>query len=66
MDTENRFIDLEIKIAHLEKSHDDLSDAVYRQQQLIDTLQKQLETLVNQVKTGSGDIRGGNEKPPHY
>jgi SlyX protein len=66
METENRFIDLEMKIAHLEKSNDDLSDTVYRQQQQMDLLKKQLDSLTNQVKSGGADIRGGNEKPPHY
>jgi SlyX protein len=67
METENRFIDLEMKIAHLEKSNDDLSDTVYRQQQQMDLLKKQLDALTNQVKAGGGqDIRGANEKPPHY
>lgn len=67
METENRFIDLEMKIAHLEKSNDDLSDTVYRQQQEMDIMRKQLDLLVNQVKAGGGlEIRGPNEKPPHY
>ena len=66
METENRFIDLEMKIAHLEKSNDDLSDTVYRQQQQMDIMKKQLDNLTNQIKAGGGDIRGGNEKPPHY
>lgn len=67
MEIENRFIDLEMKIAHLEKNNDDLSDTVYQQQQQIDLLKKQLELLTSQVKAGGGqDIRGANEKPPHY
>lgn len=69
MDTENRFIELEIKAAHLEKNLEELGDVVYRQQQEILKLEKKLDNFIKQAQsnaTGELEIRGHNEKPPHY
>ena len=69
MNTENRFIELEIKVSHLEKSSEDLSQVVYEQQKEIQRLEKKLDDLIKRIQSGSSgelDIRGPNEKPPHY
>ena len=69
MNTDNRFIDLEIKVAHLEKNLEELGDVVYKQQQEIRTLEQKLDLFIKRAEsnaTGELDIRGPNEKPPHY
>jgi SlyX protein len=69
MNTENRFIDLEIKVAHLEKNLEELGDVVYKQQQEIRNLEQKLENFIKRSQSntnGELEIRGPNEKPPHY
>lgn len=66
METEQRLIDLETKIAYQDKTIEDLSDVIYKQQQQIHNLEKSLELLKNQINSiGENEIRG-HEKPPHY
>lgn len=65
----DRLTDIEVKIAHLEHTLGELSDVLYRQQQLIDRLEKGLEKLSENLTLGGdgpaqGD--GANDKPPHY
>lgn len=71
MDTENgasRLETVEIKLAHLERAVQELSDVVYRQQQQLDfsleanrQLRQQLEEL-----EGRSDDPTPVEIPPHY
>lgn len=68
METEQRLIDLETKIAYQDKIIEDLSDVLYKQQQQITGLEKALELLKRQIdsfQNGDNEIRG-HEKPPHY
>ena len=65
----DRLTDIEVKIAHMEHSLGELSDVLYRQQQLIDHLEKGLEKLAeNLALAGENPAQadGTNEKPPHY
>jgi SlyX protein len=65
--TEDRFVDIEIKLAHQEDLVDELNKVVYQQTRRID----QLEALVNQLaehirnnaQSGQNPV---NEPPPHY
>ena len=68
MDIEQRLIELETKIAYQDKTVEDLSDVIYKQQQQINGLEKSLVHFKNQLdslQTGDSEIRG-HEKPPHY
>lgn len=66
MEFEPRLIELETKIAYQDKTIEDLSDVIYKQQQQITNLEKALELLKNQIHSiGDNEIRG-HEKPPHY
>lgn len=68
MDIELRLIELETKIAYQDKTIEDLSDVVYKQDKLIIALEKNLELLKIQIQSfqsGDNEIRG-HEKPPHY
>ena len=68
MSQEDRFMNIEIKLAHMEDLVESLNDVVYQQSKRID----QLEALVNkmaehirnsQQSAGQGIV---NERPPHY
>ena len=67
MTTEDRIIELEIKLAQQEDLVDSLNSTVYQQGRRIDQLQAMLEKLAEHVRT---HIESGqtplNERPPHY
>ena len=66
---DKRTTELEIKISHIEHSVAELSDVLYRQQALLDALERRFDELRQQVEAASD---GGSaepqsdEKPPHY
>ncbi|KAA0912204.1 SlyX family protein [Aquicoccus porphyridii] len=61
---------LEEKIAHLERSVDDLSEIVTRQADDIATLRRRVEMLMQREAEREADqgshVFTGQEKPPHY
>lgn len=61
---------LEEKIAHLERSVDDLSEIVTRQADDIATLNRRVEMLMQREAEREADqgshVFTGQEKPPHY
>lgn len=61
---------LEEKIAHLERSVDDLSGIVTRQADDIATLRRRVEMLMQREAEREADqgshVFTGQEKPPHY
>ena len=64
---EDRFVDIEIKLAHQEDLVESLNQMVYQQSRRID----QLEAMVNQLaehmrnnaQSGPNPV---NDRPPHY
>lgn len=68
MHDERRLEDVEIKLAHVERGLQELSDVVVRQQQEIDVLQRSNKRLVEQLATGVNDPEAATrvEIPPHY
>ncbi|WII72282.1 SlyX family protein [Bdellovibrio sp. 22V] len=66
--SEQRFIDIETKIAHQEYMIEELNQVLYEQQKTIDKLEGLLTTLTKRLEgLGDGDnVRGPGEKPPHY
>lgn len=73
--TEERIIDIEIKIAHQEDLLESLNNTVYQQQLQIDKLQTLCAGLVQQMRDMAssrhnvGQGAGGtvlDERPPHY
>jgi SlyX protein len=64
---EDRFIDIEIKVAHQENLVDSLNQTVYEQARRIDQLEAMVGKLAELVRTlrdvGQGPV---NERPPHY
>lgn len=67
MNHEDRFVDIEIKLAHQEDLVETLNQTVYQQSRRIDQLEamvaKLAEHLRNLQESGQGPI---NERPPHY
>jgi len=69
-DTEQRLIDLEVKASFAEDLLDQLNQTIYRQQQQIDALARELAQLRQQHNAqaeGAGERRNlRDELPPHY
>ena len=67
MSQEERFVDIEIKLAHQEDLVESLNQMVYQQSRRIDQLEalvsKLAENVRNNAHSGPGTL---NEKPPHY
>ena len=67
--TEDRFIDIEIKLAHQEHIVESLNQRVYEQQRQIDKLEQMCAALVQHVRDQAQGSSGGapaHEPPPHY
>ncbi len=65
---ENRLVELEIKTSFAEDMLDQLNQEIFRQQQQIDRLTRELAALSAQIKL-SGETPTGNlrdDLPPHY
>lgn len=62
--------DLQERLAHLERTLDDLSDVVARQDTEIIRLRRQVDTLMareaDREAQGGGGVMIGDERPPHY
>jgi len=65
---EARIAELEVKLSFCEELVEELNKTVYRQQQQIDFLQKEIAALREQVKTSMpAEPRDPlDETPPHY
>lgn len=59
---------LEFKVAYLERSLQELSDVVYRQQQLLEASEARYQRLLDRVESAErgAETPGGFEIPPHY
>jgi SlyX protein len=65
----DRFIELEIKVAYQEDLVQDLNKIVARQQQQIDRLDATVKMLHDRIKSLSVENNSGDdkfEKPPHF
>lgn len=65
---ESRIAELEVKLSFCEELLEELNRTVYRQQQQIDQLLKEMHALREQVRTAlpSEPRNPGDEVPPHY
>ena len=58
---------LEMRLAHLERSVQELSEEFYRQQRDIDRLRQRNQQLLAEIEGGAtGASRTDPEPPPHY
>ncbi len=65
---ESRLADIEVKVSFSEEMLEELNRTVYRQQQQIDQLQKELQVLREQVRNSlpTEPRNPLDETPPHY
>jgi len=67
--SEDRLMDIEVKLAHQDQLLIDLNDVVTRQQEKIMKLEELCGSLIDRVRT-IGDALPGDavqdERPPHY
>ncbi|MDQ2987947.1 MAG: SlyX family protein [Pseudomonadota bacterium] len=67
MSNEDRFVDIEIKLAHQEDMVESLNQVVIGQSRRIDQLEAMVSQLAehirNNAQSGSNPV---NEPPPHY
>lgn len=67
MSDEDRFIDIEIKLAHQENLVESLNQTIYEQGRRIGQLEAMVTKLAEHIRNlreaGQGPL---NEKPPHY
>jgi SlyX protein len=69
MNTEDRLVDIEIKLARQDDMVDTLNRLVYQQQKKIDELETVCSGLARRVKEMQDiatEDAAGDEKPPHY
>ena len=63
-------VDLEVKMAFLERTVEELNLVVLEQGRLMDAMQRQLVELESRMKQGLGDLGQDvgphDQKPPHY
>lgn len=67
--SENRFIDIETRIAYQEDTIQQLNDVVAKQQKQIDKLEELSKLLTDRyqsLQSATVNIDSANEKPPHY
>jgi SlyX protein len=67
--TEQRFVDLETKLAHQEHLLLELNDVITKQQENIMRLEKLCDSIIERVRSlGEAAPADANadEKPPHY
>jgi len=67
--SEERFIDLETRLAHQDQLLNELNDVVTAQQTKIMQLEELCKSLIQRVRSvgeGVPDGDPGDERPPHY
>lgn len=64
--TEDRITNLEIKLSFTEDLIEKLNETVYKQQQQIEFLYRELKAIKEQASGGGGGGSLKDEIPPHY
>ena len=66
--TEGRITNLEIKLSFTEDLIDQLNQTIYKQQQQIEFLYRELKSIKEQASSSDGAPNGSpkDEIPPHY
>ena len=68
-DEASRLTDVEMSLTHLQKDFETLSDTVWQQNKLLESLNRKIESLTRQMQSSDeGDEERDllAEKPPHY
>jgi SlyX protein len=64
--SEERITNLEIKLSFTEDLIERLNETVYKQQQQIEFLYRELKAIKEQASSGGGGVSSQDEIPPHY
>ena len=67
--SEDRFVDIETRLAHQDQLMNELNDVVTSQQAKIMQLDALCQALIERVRTvtdGAPSADAGDERPPHY
>jgi SlyX protein len=64
--TEKRLDDLEMRLAHQDKTIADLNDVITSQWKAIDTLERKLRRLNEELEAVQATEAPPVQKPPHY
>jgi SlyX protein len=64
--TEDRITNLEIKLSFAEDLIEKLNETIYKQQQQIEFLYRELKAIKEQASSGGGGGSLKDEIPPHY
>ena len=67
--TEQRFVDLETRLAHQEHLLLELNEVITKQQENIMRLEKLCDSIIERVRSLGEEFKGDanvDEKPPHY
>ena len=64
--TDDRITNLEIKLSFTEDLIEKLNETVYKQQQQIEFLYRELKAIKEQASSGGGGGSLKDEIPPHY
>jgi SlyX protein len=65
--TENRLDEMEIRIAHQDKTIVELNDVILAQWKKLEMLERQLRRLGEELEAMEpGEGPAANQKPPHY
>ena len=64
-ETQDRLVNIEMKISHQDLIIEELNQVIYQQQQTIDGLSKKLKLIEEQFRADP-NIGPAGEKPPHY
>jgi len=66
-DIEHRLMELEIKASYADDLLEQLNQTIFRQQQQIEHLGRELSTLRDQIPEGGSTLRSlRDDMPPHY
>jgi SlyX protein len=64
---EHRINELEIRVAHQDKTISELNDVITSQWKQLETLERQMRRFGEELQAmESGDGPAANQKPPHY
>lgn len=66
MTLDERLIDIEMAIANMQKTIDDLNEVIIRQGRQLDLLGKENKLLADMIKSGGIKPLSEETPPPHY
>lgn len=66
MDTSERFLRLETKVAYQEKLLEEFNEVLIEQRKVCDALERRVAEIEKLIREGTDSVGPALEKPPHY